>query len=86
MPEISRFYGIVVRMYWDDHPPPHFHAQYGDMRAKIEIGTGRVLVGRLPGRAQQMLQQWELEHRSELVENWKRATSRAPLAPVPPLR
>ena len=51
MPEISRFYGIVITMYWSDHPRPHFHAEYAGERAGIEIGSGQVLSGRLPRRA-----------------------------------
>ena len=85
MPEISRFYGIVIRMYWADHPPPHFHADYGGIAAKIEIGTGQVLAGRLPRHARQLLRQWEREHRDELLENWDRAVRGIPLSPVTPL-
>jgi hypothetical protein len=51
VPELSRFYGIVVRMYFDDHPPPHFHAQYGSFQAVVAIETLAVIAGELPPRA-----------------------------------
>jgi hypothetical protein len=51
MPEISRFYGIVIRMYYDDHPPPHFHAHYGEDEALINIHTMAIVAGQLPPRA-----------------------------------
>jgi uncharacterized protein DUF4160 len=85
VPEISRFYGIVVAMYWNDHPPPHFHARYGDARAKIEIGSGSVLEGRLPRRALRMVREWETMHRDELIANWKRARRAETLMPIDPL-
>ena len=51
MPEISRFYGIVIQMYFGDHPPPHFHARYAGQTAKIDIDSLAVIDGRLPARA-----------------------------------
>ena len=79
VPEISRFYGIVIRMFWRDHPPPHFHAEYGDDEAVTEIGSGVVLHGNLPRRALRLVQQWEAMHRTELTNNWRR--TRLPEAP-----
>jgi hypothetical protein len=58
MPEISRFFGIVIRMYFDDHPPPHFHAIYGGSEAQIGIESIEVLQGRLPSRAVSMVLEW----------------------------
>jgi hypothetical protein len=58
MPPISAFYGIVIAMYFGDHPPPHFHAKYGDDQAQIVIATGEVLHGSLPCRALRLVQKW----------------------------
>ena len=48
MPEISRFFGIVIAIYFNDHPPPHFHARYGEHKAKFDVATGTVLEGSMP--------------------------------------
>ena len=85
MPEISRFYGIVVAMYWRDHPPPHFHARYGDASVRIEIGSGSVLDGGLPRRALRLVREWERMHREELMANWELARRAEPLMPIDPL-
>ncbi len=85
MPEISRFFGIVVAMYYDDHPPAHFHVRYGDHRAILEIGAAAVLVGDLPHRVLGMVVEWAALHRAELEDNWDRARARAPLTTIPPL-
>jgi hypothetical protein len=73
MPTISIFYGIYVRMYVRDHPPPHFHAVYGDNVAFVAIATGEVIEGRLPKTAARLVKEWAELHREELVENWRRA-------------
>ncbi len=86
MPTISRFYGIVVRMYFADHVPPHFHAVYAGEEAVIEIATGEILRGRLPDRALRMVREWALMHRDELAANWERVQvpeQPAPIAPLP---
>ena len=85
MPEISRFYGIVIAMYWVDHPEPHFHAEYAGDVASIEIGSGELLAGKLPRRALRMVREWETLHRSELLANWRRAREREPLTRISPL-
>lgn len=85
MPELSRFYGIVVAMYWLDHPPPHFHVRYGDATARIEVGSGAVIDGWLPRRALKMVREWEAMHRSELLVNWRLAGVPEPLIPIAPL-
>jgi hypothetical protein len=66
MPRISEFYGIIIWMYFADHPPPHFHAEYGEDEALIIIGTGDVYSGSLPRRALRLVQEWEELHRAEL--------------------
>ena len=85
VPEISRFFGIVVAMYYDDHPPPHFHVRSGEHRAIVEIETGAVLFGSLPPRVLGMVVEWSALHAGELTKNWARARARAPLMPIEPL-
>lgn len=70
MPEISRFYGIIVRMYAGDHPPPHFHAEYAEAAAQIDIRTGSVIEGNLPRRALRLVQEWTELHRHQLLDNF----------------
>lgn len=86
MPRISSFYGIVIEMYYGDHPPPHFHARYGGDSAKIAIATGKVLVGYLPGRALRLVREWLGQHRPELEANWERAVRHQRPEPIAPLR
>jgi len=84
MPEISRFLGIVITMYWDDHAPAHFHARYGDYRIKVRIADG-VVEGRFPKRALGHVLEWYELHKVELEENWRLARERVPLKPIPGL-
>ncbi len=63
MPEISRFYGIVIKMFFKDHNPPHFHAEYGDNEALIDIRTLDMLEGELPKRARVLVSEWALDHK-----------------------
>ena len=85
MPEISRFFGIVIAMFYDDHAPPHFHARYGGDRATLAIETLAVLDGSLPPRALGLVIEWAAMHRGELSANWGRAREQAPLEPIAPL-
>lgn len=85
MPRISEFYGIVIWMYRPDHPPPHFHAQYGEHWARIEIESLRVLAGSLPRRALRLVRQWASIHGDELRNDWARAQALEPLEPIEPL-
>jgi len=85
VPEISRFYGIVIKMFWRDHPPPHFHAEYGEQQAVIAIGSGALLAGSLPRRASQLVRQWDALHRTELATNWHRARRPELAHPIDPL-
>jgi hypothetical protein len=73
------FYGIAIRMYFVDHPPPHFEAVYGEYEANIAIATGEVLNGHLPGTAARLVKQWTLAHQDELRSNWDRARPKLPL-------
>jgi len=85
MPRVSAFYGITIEMYYDDHPPPHFHARYGDERAKIEIASGKVVVGHLSVPALRLVRKWASEHREELEENWIRLSNEESPKPIEPL-
>lgn len=73
MPTIAYFYGIAVRMYVRDHPPPHFHAIYGEHEAFVAIGTGEVIDGALPRAAARLVKEWALARQAQLSENWRRA-------------
>lgn len=73
MPRISSFYGIVITMYFYDHEPPHFHAQYAEHHAVIAIDSGAVLVGDLPSRALKLVNEWAGLHREALRASWNRA-------------
>lgn len=84
MPEISRFLGIVIRMHYGDHAPPHFHAKYGNYEISVEIETGLV-EGRFPRRGLNAVLDWYAQHEAELLENWRRLVRREPLLPIPPL-
>jgi len=85
MPEICRFFGIVIRMYVDDHPPPHFHASYGEYQAVIDIRTLTVIGGQMPSRALGLVIEWASLHQDELLTLWGRATHYQPLYKLPPL-
>ena len=85
MSELSRFYGLIIRMYYDDHPPPHFHVQYGEYRAKITIDTQAVLTGYLPARALGLVAEWGLLHREELLNRWRAAENHEELLKIDPL-
>lgn len=85
MPTICVFFGIVIRMYYDDHKPPHFHAHYGEDAASILIETLEVTEGQLPRRALAMVLEWAAEHREELREDWLLAERHEALKNIAPL-
>jgi hypothetical protein len=85
MPEISRFFGIVIKMFYNDHLPAHFHAEYGEFEALIEIETLDVYRGTLPRRALVLVLEWATMHRHELREDWQLAQSGKRLQPIAPL-
>ena len=70
MPEISRFFGIIIFMYFDEHNPPHFHVKYGEERAVLSINELKVMEGKLSRRALSLVLEWANEHRQELMDNW----------------
>jgi hypothetical protein len=84
VPEISRFLGIVIAMYYRDHPPPHFHAIYGDFEVTVEIDSG-VVHGDFPRRALAHVLEWCELHRQELLDIWDLARSSRPLPRISPL-
>ena len=83
MPTISRFYGIVIFLNYNDPDPPHFHARYQDNEVTVTIDSFLV-EGRMPGRALQLIIEWARVHQEELVYNWARARSHEPLAQIEP--
>jgi hypothetical protein len=85
MPEISRFFGIVIQMYYNDHNPPHFHVRYGNQKALLAIETLSVLEGSLSPRALGLVTEWASKHREELSEDWRLARTEAPLRSIAPL-
>ena len=85
MPEISRFYGIIIRMFHSEHNPPHFHVEYGKYNAAISISTGGLMSGELPPRIFGMVAEWTALHRRELLEDWNKAENQKPLDKIAPL-
>ncbi len=83
MPVISIFFGIVIRMYHADHPPPHFHAAYGGFEAFVRIADGRIMAGTLPRRAARLVEAWAADHREALLRNWERGAALEPMELVP---
>jgi Domain of unknown function (DUF4160) len=71
MPEISRFFGILIKMYFYDHAPPHFHAEYQNFKAVFNIKTGRMIEGNFPHKQSAFVMAWSLLHQKELMANWK---------------
>ena len=85
MPTISIFYGIVIQMFWQEHPPPHFHALYAEYEILIDIRTLKIIRGHLPKRAMALVLEWAREHRTELLEDWKLCTQRQTPKKIEPL-
>ena len=85
MPELCRFYGIVIKMYFADHRPPHFHAQYAEHEARVAIDSLAVISGRLPPRAMGLVAEWATLHQQELSALWKKAEQSEPLDRLDPL-
>ena len=85
MPEISRFFGIIIKMYFNDHMPPHFHAEYGEHVAELTIDTLEILHGYLPNRVLGLVLEWAVLHRQELRSNWELARAKETLISIAPL-
>jgi len=84
VPEVSRFYGIVITVNYDDHLPPHFHARYSGARAAMTI-DGELIAGHLPPRAHALVLAWARLHHGELLADWELARAGRPLVPIEPL-
>jgi hypothetical protein len=85
MPTLSTFYGILIQMYWQEHPPPHFHALYAEYEAQIDIRTLEIIEGSLPRRALTLVLEWAEEHRAELMEDWELCNRRLSPRKIEPL-
>jgi uncharacterized protein DUF4160 len=85
MPEVSRFFGISIRMYYDDHNPPHFHAIYSGEEIEVGIDPVVVLEGRLSRRALGMVLEWAANHQQELLQNWRLLNTDQPPNRIDPL-
>lgn len=85
MPTISEFFGILIKMYYNDHNPPHFHASYGEFEAIVAIESLEITDGHLPKRAKAMVLEWASENREALIEDWALAKAHQPLNKIEPL-
>lgn len=85
MPTISRFYGIDIRMFYNDHAPPHFHALYGEFELIVDIQPILIREGSAPGRVRSMVLEWAALHQQELMEDWKRCRDALAPNPIAPL-
>ena len=85
MPEISRFYGIVVFMNFNDHLPPHFHVRYSGYKASISIEDG-IVTGSFPKRALKLVFEWHELHKTKLKANWEKIENQKPLDKIEPLK
>jgi len=85
MPTISSFYGILIRMYFNDHGLPHFHARYSEFEATVDIATLEIIEGQLPARALNLVKEWAAAHREELLNDWRLCRNNAQPAKIDPL-
>jgi hypothetical protein len=85
MPEISRFFGVVIAIFYDDHNPPHFHARYEGFKAVIDINSLAIRDGQLPPRVYGLVIEWATVHKQELLKNWELARDKEPLRSIEPL-
>ncbi len=85
MPEVSRFFGIVITMYYNDHDPPHFHIRYGGRKALVGIESLSIIRGEATPRVRGIVVEWASLHQEELRQNWELARLQLPLQEIPPL-
>lgn len=85
MPEISRFYGIIITMYYNDHNPPHFHARYGNDVIMVEIENLKIIEGSFPNRAATMVLEWAKYNQNKLLKNWENIRNERPVFKIDPL-
>jgi len=86
MPTISRFFGILIQMYFKDHNPPHFHAIYNEFKAVISINDYSILEGDLPPKALGLIMEWAKSHQKDLLRDWELAKNLKELFPIDPLQ
>ena len=86
MPEICRFYGIIIAMFYSDHNPPHFHARYGEHKVVVKIDDFAVMEGHLPPKALGLVMEWATQHQDELLQDWKAAGDNRPLLAIEALK
>ena len=86
MPEVSRFFGIVIYIYYNEHQPPHFHATYNEYEALVSIETLAIIAGYLPPKATGLVMEWATIHHDDLIKVWQQAINRAPLDKIEPLK
>lgn len=86
MPEICRFFGIIIKMYFREHNPPHFHAEYGEFEGVFSIETGQIFLGEFPPKKSALITAWALIHQKELMENWNNLLNKSKLSKIDPLR
>ncbi len=82
MPQISYFLGVIIRMFYRDHNPPHFHAVYGDFEGIIDIDKNEIIGGHLPPRVLGIVTEWTAMYQTELMINWERARNQEPLLTI----
>ena len=85
VPTLSVFYGIVIKMFFDDHDPPHLHVEYAGQEAKVGLAGSELMRGVIPPRALRLVREWIILHRDELEENWRLAKAMQPVRRVEPL-
>jgi hypothetical protein len=85
VPEICRFFGIIIALNYNDHPPPHFHVRYGEQRATVTIDSLAILGGHLSPRVLGLVVEWASTHRQELMDDWDLARRQQPLKHIAPL-
>jgi hypothetical protein len=85
MPQISYFLGVIIRMFYRDHNPPHFHAVYSDYEALIDIQKNEIISGTLPPRVLGLVVEWAALHQQELMDNWERSKNNEELLKIEPL-
>jgi hypothetical protein len=86
MPLVSEFFGIKIYMYWNEHVPPHFHAEYGDHSILVDIENSVILKGTFPGRQLKLVLAWCELHKDELLKNWKSAKNHGSIERIEPLQ
>lgn len=84
MPEICRFFGVVIYMYYFDHNPPHIHVKYGEYSAIIYLNNEKI-EGKLPGKVKEMVKQWVRKNKNELLHNWELSSTGQLLKSIKPL-